>query len=51
MLDGFSEYYYLKDYFEALGLPRLNESAYADCGVAGLNSACSKERESTPFFY
>ncbi|OIW24735.1 beta-lactamase/transpeptidase-like protein [Coniochaeta ligniaria NRRL 30616] len=40
--DGFSEYYYLKDYFEYLGYPHLNDSAYADCGIIGLNGGCSK---------
>lgn len=30
---GFSEFYYLRDYFESLGFPRLNDSDYAPCGV------------------
>jgi CubicO group peptidase (beta-lactamase class C family) len=43
--DGFSEYYYLKDSFEFLGLPRLNDSAFGPCGVLGLNNGCTKERK------
>ncbi|KAK6211355.1 beta-lactamase family protein [Colletotrichum tabaci] len=39
---GFSEYYYLKEYFESLGFPTLNESAFGPCGVTGLNEACTK---------
>lgn len=41
--DGFSEYYYLKDYFEYLGYPHLNDSAFGSCGVTGLNAGCSKD--------
>jgi len=41
-VDGFSDYYYLKDKFESLGFPHLNESAYNPCGVIGLNDGCSK---------
>ncbi|KAH8883068.1 beta-lactamase/transpeptidase-like protein [Thozetella sp. PMI_491] len=41
---GFSEYYYIKEVFEALGLPHLDDSAYADCGVIGLNGGCTKEQ-------
>lgn len=43
---GFSEFYYLKDYFEALGLPALNSSDYGPCGIVGLNPACTRQRES-----
>ncbi|KAJ0168528.1 Beta-lactamase-like protein [Colletotrichum tanaceti] len=39
---GFSEYYYLKEYFESLGFPTLNGSAFGPCGVIGLNEACTK---------
>lgn len=46
-IDGFSEYYYLKDYFEYLGYPHLNDSAYANCGIIGLNGGCSKDGESS----
>ena len=42
-LDGFSEYYFLKDVFTALGLPELQNSAYPTCGVASLNGACSSQ--------
>ncbi len=42
--DGFSEYYYLHEYFESLDFPRINDSEYAECGIIGLNSECSKER-------
>ncbi|KAK4164768.1 beta-lactamase/transpeptidase-like protein [Cladorrhinum sp. PSN259] len=41
---GFSEYYYLKDYFEALGLPHIDNVSYPECGVIGLNGPCSKEQ-------
>ncbi|KAK4443048.1 beta-lactamase/transpeptidase-like protein [Podospora aff. communis PSN243] len=42
---GFSEYYYLKEYFETLGFPRINDSSYPECGVIGLsNGQCSKEQ-------
>ncbi|KAK0613264.1 beta-lactamase/transpeptidase-like protein [Immersiella caudata] len=40
---GFSEYYYLKDVFEALGFPRLDNASYPECGVIALNGPCSKE--------
>jgi hypothetical protein len=43
---GFSDFYYLKEYFETLGFPVVNESDYAPCGVEGLNRACTRERES-----
>ncbi|GKT71445.1 beta-lactamase family protein [Colletotrichum tofieldiae] len=39
---GFSEYYYLKGYFESLGFPALNDSAFGPCGVSGLNDACTR---------
>ncbi|KAK0707715.1 beta-lactamase/transpeptidase-like protein [Lasiosphaeris hirsuta] len=41
---GFSEYYYIKEYFEALGFPHLNDSAYRECGIIGLNGGCSEEQ-------
>ncbi|KAI3320972.1 beta-lactamase/transpeptidase-like protein [Xylariaceae sp. AK1471] len=41
---GFSEYYYLKDYFEALGFPHLDDGAYAPCGIIGLNGGCTREQ-------
>ncbi|KAK3349631.1 beta-lactamase/transpeptidase-like protein [Lasiosphaeria hispida] len=41
---GFSEYYYIKDYFEALGFPHLNDSAYQECGIIGLNGACTEQQ-------
>lgn len=43
---GFSEFYYLEDYFESLGFPPLNDSDYAPCGVQALNPGCTSERES-----
>lgn len=49
--DGFSEYYYLKGYFESLGFPRINDSAFGPCGVIGLNGGCSKERTFYPLFH
>ncbi|KAK4040428.1 beta-lactamase/transpeptidase-like protein [Parachaetomium inaequale] len=39
---GFSEYHYIKDWFEALGFPPLNDTAYPSCGVIRLNTACTK---------
>lgn len=44
---GFSDFYYLKDYFETLGFPTLNDSDYPPCGVQALNSGCTRKREST----
>ncbi|KAH6649431.1 beta-lactamase/transpeptidase-like protein [Chaetomium tenue] len=41
---GFSEYHYIKDWFEALGFPALNDTNYPDCGVIGLNVACTREQ-------
>lgn len=43
--DGFSEYYYVKEYLVALGLPPLDDDAYPPCGVTGLNGDCSRDRE------
>lgn len=43
---GFSDFYYLKEYFEALGFPTLNDNDYPPCGVQALNSGCTRERES-----
>ncbi|KAF6825860.1 beta-lactamase family protein [Colletotrichum musicola] len=40
---GFSEYYFLKDYFEALGFPPLDDTSFPPCGVARLNDACTKD--------
>ena len=51
--DGFSEYYYLKDYFESLGFPHIDDDAFADCGIIGLNGGCTRERKSyiqPPYF-
>ncbi|KAI0509758.1 beta-lactamase/transpeptidase-like protein [Xylaria bambusicola] len=41
---GFSEYYYLKDYFESLGFPHVEDEAYAECGIIGLNGGCTREQ-------
>ncbi|KAI1358051.1 beta-lactamase/transpeptidase-like protein [Xylaria arbuscula] len=41
---GFSEYYYLKDYFESLGFPHVADNAFADCGIIGLNNGCTREQ-------
>ncbi|GAW17486.1 hypothetical protein ANO14919_069430 [Xylariales sp. No.14919] len=41
---GFSEYYYLKEYFESLGFPHLGDEAYAQCGIIGLNGGCTREQ-------
>ncbi|KAL2139676.1 hypothetical protein VTI28DRAFT_4876 [Corynascus sepedonium] len=40
---GFSEYYYIKEWFESLGFPHMEDNAYPACGVIGLNTACTKE--------
>ncbi len=48
--DGFSEYYFLKDVYRALGFPPINESDYPPCGVLGLNDGCTAERESLLLF-
>ena len=42
-LDGFSEYYYLKEVFLSIGFPPIEDSAYPPCGVIALNKACSKK--------
>ncbi|KAL2264504.1 hypothetical protein VTJ83DRAFT_7014 [Remersonia thermophila] len=41
---GFSEYHYLRTWFEALGFPPLNNSAYPECGVIGLNTECTRQQ-------
>ncbi|KAK1753769.1 beta-lactamase/transpeptidase-like protein [Echria macrotheca] len=42
---GFSEYYYLKDYFEYLGFPALDNSSYPECGVTGMDGGvCNREQ-------
>ena len=45
MLDGYSEFYYLKDMFEDLGLPPIPNSDYLMCDVFGLNLGCAKSRK------
>ncbi|KAI9896740.1 hypothetical protein N3K66_008912 [Trichothecium roseum] len=40
---GFSEYYYLKEVFQAYGLPPIPDSAYPPCGVISLNEGCSEQ--------
>ena len=42
--DAPQEYHYLKDYFETLGFPHIDNSSYPECGVIGLNGQCSKQR-------
>ncbi|RYC64337.1 hypothetical protein CHU98_g1890 [Xylaria longipes] len=41
---GFSEYYYLKDYFESLGFPHIGDDAYVPCGTIALNGDCTREQ-------
>ncbi|KAI1354720.1 beta-lactamase/transpeptidase-like protein [Xylaria sp. FL0043] len=41
---GFSEYYYLKDYFESLGFPHVDDDAYAPCGIIALNGGCTRQQ-------
>jgi hypothetical protein len=45
---GFPEIYYLAHYYEALGFPKLPESAWPNCGVIGLHPGCTKKRVSPP---
>lgn len=47
-IDGFSEYYFLKDVYLALGFPPINESDYPPCGVNGFNDGCTAQRELFP---
>ena len=46
-VDGFSEYYYLHQVFEAIGFPPIDDSEYAPCGIIGLNEGCSSQRKFT----
>ncbi|PGH33193.1 hypothetical protein GX50_03954 [[Emmonsia] crescens] len=41
--NGF-EFYFLAPLYEKLGFPHLDKDDYDDCGVAGLNKACTKEQ-------
>ncbi|KAK4141531.1 beta-lactamase/transpeptidase-like protein [Dichotomopilus funicola] len=41
---GFSEYHYIKTYFEALGFPHINDTSYPPCGVIGLNTECTADQ-------
>ncbi|KAJ4150917.1 hypothetical protein LMH87_011644 [Akanthomyces muscarius] len=41
---GFSEYYFLKDVYLALGFPPINESDYPPCGVIGFNDGCTAQQ-------
>ncbi|KLU82085.1 hypothetical protein MAPG_01162 [Magnaporthiopsis poae ATCC 64411] len=41
---GFSEFYFLKSYFQSLGFPPINDTDFPPCGVIGLNKGCSKEQ-------
>lgn len=43
LIAGFSEYYYLKDVFEQLGFPHIQDSDYLNCGVIALNEACTRD--------
>lgn len=45
---GFSEWYFLQPLLEQLGFPPLSVDAYEECGIAGLNGACSEERKLGP---
>jgi len=38
------EYHYIKFFFEYLGFPRLNDTAFPSCGVIGLNPGCTQQR-------
>ena len=42
-LDGFFEIYTLKEYYESLGFPHLEDSDYEVCGVVGLNAPCTDQ--------
>ncbi|KAK2805618.1 hypothetical protein FQN50_006134 [Emmonsiellopsis sp. PD_5] len=39
---GSFEFYFLAPLYEQLGFPHLNNDEYPDCGVAGLNKACTE---------
>ncbi|RYP44324.1 hypothetical protein DL768_009198 [Monosporascus sp. mg162] len=41
---GFSEYYYIRDYFVSLGFPAVGDEEYPPCGTIGLNGGCSREQ-------
>jgi len=43
-VDGFSEFYYLKDFFKSLGFPDAPVEDYGPCGIIGLNKGCTKQR-------
>ncbi|KAL2868694.1 serine hydrolase domain-containing protein [Aspergillus lucknowensis] len=40
----FYEFYFLNSFHESLGLPHLKDSEFPQCGVLGLNGACTKEQ-------
>ncbi|OAA63987.1 beta-lactamase family protein [Cordyceps fumosorosea ARSEF 2679] len=41
---GFSDFYFLKDVYIALGFPPIDESEYPPCGVIGLNDGCTAQQ-------
>lgn len=45
MLATSFEWYFMKDMYEKLGFPHLEDGDYPDCGVTGLNEACDRDRE------
>ncbi|KAJ3475012.1 hypothetical protein NLG97_g9610 [Lecanicillium saksenae] len=44
---GFSDYYFLKDVYLALGFPPIDDSEYPPCGVIGLNEGCTAQQLET----
>jgi CubicO group peptidase (beta-lactamase class C family) len=42
--DGFPEISFLFPFFEDLGFPHLPDSSFPNCGVIGLNVACTRKR-------
>lgn len=45
---GFSEFFVLAPLLEELGFPPISLDDLADCGIPGLNKACTQTRESRP---
>ncbi|KAH7230871.1 beta-lactamase/transpeptidase-like protein [Fusarium solani] len=41
---GGFEFYFLKEYYESLGFPQLEDDDYEPCGVIGLNEPCSEQQ-------
>ncbi len=46
-LDGYSEFWDLKKYFESMGFPPITPADYLMCDVFGLNAGCTRSRTAT----